>query len=137
MIKTLLTAAAIALSVTAAHATQPIPQDLRGMWCLEGPTWSDSQEFRYNTCSAIDAGDELNLMANRYEGMEYGCRVVSVKTTWDPSIVVATKTPLGGPVYHVTGACHSDEGRGSDWREVLSMYITKGTLVVKTRQLRR
>jgi hypothetical protein len=114
-----------------AHAATPIPRDVRGNWC-SGSTNNDSDS--YLACNEGEGGGEFVVEANGYSGLEYGCRAVEVKTWFDPRIIRNTKE-WGVSVSRVTAQCESGEGRGSKWREETTMYVSKGVLVAKTRQL--
>ena len=73
------------------------------------------------------------IKPDRYEEVESGCRYTEVKTWFDPTIPVATKTKLGAYVSRVTAQC---TGEGDKWREEATFYFSKGMLYFSRKQTR-
>jgi hypothetical protein len=85
-------------------------------------------------CLGEECGDGiLRIKPDRYEEVESGCRYTEVKTRFDPTIPVATKTKLGAYVSRVIAQC---TGEGDKWREEATFYFSKGMLYFSRKQTR-
>jgi len=83
MIKTLLTAAALALSLTAAHAAQPqIPAEYRGWWCQD-----TSHPYLMPWTKAISEDCEVTFLVTattwqNSEDPQHVCKLTSIKSVF-------------------------------------------------------
>jgi hypothetical protein len=126
----------VLLLAPAARADQ-LPREILGKWCSEPvanveptPPGSEWTEFysRWDKDCAEDAAIEIKQ--NEWTAWESGCRFTELKTRFDPTIPVATKTPPGVWVAHVKAKC---AGEGCTWRSSFVLYLSKGTLFMRGR----
>jgi hypothetical protein len=128
-----ITAAAVAvMTATCAHAAPTIHKDVLGTWC--GPPYTNEalKESIYGeppTEKCPEPEDFLTIGPSSYRGFEFVCRVTAVKRYFDRNVIRSTKE-MGDTVSQVTSSC---EGMECEWREQVSLYLQKGSLVVKGR----
>jgi hypothetical protein len=72
----------------------------------------------------------MTIRSTSYRGWEHGCRFTAVKTWFDPNIVAATKM-MGVKVSRIEADCN---GEGCTWKEQMTAYVTKGTLVIRNKR---
>ena len=105
-------------------------EDLIGSWC-PSPYQEDDKDERHYWPKDSDCGDGiLTIHRSSYEGWEQSCRFTSVKTRFDPSVDANTKM-MGTKVSRINANCSGEE---CTWKEQMTAYVTKGTLVVKNRR---
>jgi hypothetical protein len=129
--------AAAALLACAGDATAAKLQNkaVLGAWCtMAAEPNAQGPEIYYPLGLGEECGDGiLRIKPDRYEEVESGCRYTEVKTWFDPTIPVATKTKLGAYVSRVTAQC---TGEGDKWREEATFYFSKGMLYFSRKQTR-
>jgi hypothetical protein len=129
--------AAAALLACAADATAAKLQNkaLLGAWCImAAEPNAQGPEIYYPLGLGEECRDGiLRIKPDRYEEVESGCRYTEVKTWFDPTIPVATKTKPGVYVSQVTAEC---TGEGDKWREQATFYFSKGMLYFSRKQTR-
>jgi hypothetical protein len=80
-------------------------------------------EIYYPLGLGEECGDGiLRIKPDRYEEVESGCRYTELKTWFDATIPVATKTKPGVYVSRVTAKC---TGEGDKWREQATVLLLK------------
>jgi hypothetical protein len=126
----LLAIAAMSITMlTSAQATPVLHKEIIGTWCE--PTVDEAKnETSYHWGYGKPCKDEQHLIVEprSYHGLEYTCRVTSVRMGFDPSIIRNTKE-WGVRLASVTADC-----KGLDdecWKEQVTFYQTKSRLVVR------
>jgi hypothetical protein len=133
--KTLI-AAALGLLVLAptAHADS-LPKELLGKWCFTSDEESEKPGAQWTHIAyewTKDCAEDgwLLIKQRGWTAHESGCGFTSVRTVWDKTIPVATKTPTGAWVAHIKAKCG---GEGCEWRSNFVLYLSKGTLFMRGR----
>jgi hypothetical protein len=127
--KRLLITAIAAIAVASPAAAAPtLHRDVQGRWCTDGSVqlW----EYTDANCAPENA---ITVKPDRYEGWEFGCRITAVKKTFDRDIIASTKT-MGAWVARVNATC---SGIDCEWQEQMTMYVEKGTLFMRDRNVYR
>jgi hypothetical protein len=131
----LISAALFALTASIAHADN-LPNSVLGKWCgawegqldtKPGAEWTETYMRWDKTCGEDGV---FEVKQHEWTAWESGCRFTSVKTVWDPTIPVATKTPLGVQVAHIKAKCGAE---GCTWHSSFVLYFSKGTLYMTGR----
>jgi hypothetical protein len=125
----------LALGSSPSFAGPTVHKDVLGSWCYVGTVVKGEAQYGEKFDKDCDTpSDILIIQPTRYEGWEYGCRFTAVKTWFDPNIIASTKT-MGVKVSRIESSC---EGIDCTWKEQLTVYVEKGTLIIKNvRQGRR
>jgi|RhiMetdeSRZDD1v2_1073273.scaffolds.fasta_scaffold627870_2 hypothetical protein len=130
VMRTILLAAALALSVSAASAGPTVHKEVLGSHCPIGSvareTYYQSQDDQSQDVSCRE--DRMTIYPTHYEGWEFTCRFIAVKTWFDPNIIASTKT-MGVKVSRVEARCEGLDH--CTWKEQLTLFASKGTLVLK------
>jgi hypothetical protein len=127
----LITASLLTMTCSNAYADN-LPKEFFGKWCREpddtprkpGAEWHDT----YNHGVKCEMDSEITIKQNGYSGWEFGCTFTSVRIKFDPSIVAATKTPMGVNVAHINAKCG---GEGCTNRSKFTIYVSKGTMYMR------
>src|SRR5262249_17735124 len=131
---------AIILALTLATGAHAVDNKLpRGNFCqlmtigvgvYEPLPESDPQKAR-DRC-----GDRVLIFTpGGYEVLEAGCKYISVKIWYDPSISTETKSPTALRGAWVSRTISKCGGEGCTWREKAIMHEAKGYLFFRTRHL--
>jgi hypothetical protein len=135
MKKLLLTAAALITVVSSASAAPTVHKEVLGAWCFMSEGDNEGEAFYTRRSPGDNCSDGILVIEpDRYEEVESGCRFTMVKTWFDRTIPVATKTPPGVPVSKINSSC---EGEGDKWKEEATVYFSKGVLVFKRKEVKR
>ena len=131
----LLTGAALLACADDATAAKLQNKAVLGAWCtMAAEPNAQGPEIYYPLGLGEECRDGiLWIKPDRYEEVESGCRYTEVKTWFDPTIPVATKTKPGVYVSQVTAEC---TGEGDRWREQATFYFSKGMLYFSRKQTR-
>jgi hypothetical protein len=122
------TATLLALGSLPSLAAPTVDENLIGSWCVANEDGGKNETRYWSKTDGQDCGDGILIIRpTSYRGWEHSCRFTAVKTRFDPNIVAATKM-MGVKVSRIEARC---EGEGCTWREQLTAYVSKGTLVIK------
>jgi hypothetical protein len=133
--KILLAGVAVLSAVSMAHATDRLPKDVLGKWCSNSNSDLGNSKWEtayYDWNKDCDPTAAIEIKQNEWIGWEDGCRFTEVKTRFDPTIPLSTKS--GGVwVAHIKAKC---SGEGCDWHSNFVLYFSKGRLVMRGRNSR-
>src|SRR5262249_45661307 len=112
---------------TGAYADE-LPKEFLGKYCwITHGGWflRDENNRCFDAEGKMKNDTALEIKPDAYARWEAGCDFVSIKVKWDPEIVAATKSPLGGYAAYIVGKCRL---YGEKWKERLKIYWSKGYL---------
>jgi hypothetical protein len=130
--KTLLLAAALAFTATAASAgTDQLPEAYLGQWC---PHAYDTTVY-YSADDLSECGDSgVTIKRDQFLELDSACRFRSIKRTNDlrPNHTQPTKADWT-PVVEVIAQC---KGEGETWISKIRLIYQKGSLTIKGKVIR-
>jgi len=123
----LMLAAAAAAVSQAQAASGWIPPHMVGEWCglLEG---AEALSFIPRGIDS-NCSDSVTISAYGYSDHDRNCYFRSVRSSIDPTMPLATKTP-GAPVAMIEAKCDAGDVEPCEWRESATLTVSKGLLFV-------